>query len=315
MPCALELYILICGVEGPCALELYILICGVEGALRFGTLRFCGLEGALRFGTLHINLRCRGALRFGTLHINLRCRGALRFGTLHINLRCRGALCFGTLRFCGLEGALCFGTLHINLRCRGALRFGTLHINLRCRGALRFGTLHINLRCRGALRFGTSRFCGLEGVLGFGTSLSFALDGVTLSNLSNFYAVEGSLGFTRFCVKRCVTLPNFSLFFWQVEDAIQTSPCGEKTAPFVLIVFILFSVLTSWSLLLDDVVGDLGCAMCFRTLLFWGGGWYLVLSDFIFLLRGHLPVPKSSHFVPHTHPPRTGSDFFCAPSR
>ena len=198
MPCALELYILICGVEGPCALELYILICGVEGALRFGTLRFCGLEGALCFGTLHINLRCRGALRFGTLHINLRCRGALRFGTLHINLRCRGALCFGTLRFCGLEGALCFGTLHINLRCRGALRFGTLHINL---------------RCRGALRFGTSRFCGLEGVLGFGTSLSFALDGVTLSNLSNFYAVEGSLGFTRFCVKRCVTLPNFSLFF------------------------------------------------------------------------------------------------------
>ena len=38
----------------------------------------------------------------------------------------------------------------------------------------------------------------------------------------------------------------------------------------------------------------------------------MVLSDFIFLLRGHLPVTKSSHFLPHTHPHRTGSEFLCS---
>ena len=74
-----------------------------------------------------------------------------------------------------------------------------------------------------------------------------------------------------------VTLSKLS--FLQVEDAIQTSPCGEKT-PCVLIV----------------------CLSLFCFLRY--------ISYIIFLFRGHPPVPKSSHFLPHNHSPRTGSEIF-----
>ena len=110
-----------------------------------------------------------------------------------------------------------------------------------------------------------------------------------------FYAVEGALGFTWFW--RCHTY-----IFLQVEDAIQTSPCGEKTAPCVLIVCLFLFCFLCWPL--GPYFLRVGGALV--------GGWFLVLSDFNFCFRATCRW-QNLHTSTHTPTPRTGSKLSCSP--
>ena len=72
----------------------------------------------------------------------------------------------------------------------------------------------------------------------------------------------------------CIRLSGFTCFwrchfyFLQVDDPIQTSPCGVKTAPCVLIIFVFLFCFLCWPF--GPYFLRVGGALCFRALLFWG---------------------------------------------